>query len=309
MNHTPTTKEYFVAAILVFLGAVLVSTKAIFVKLAYQYSIDSASLLTLRMAFSFPIFLIIAIWSFNKKKNRQNPLTKKELGIIMLMGMLGYYLASLFDFMGLQYISASFERIILYLYPTIVLLMSLVFLKKKILNFQLIALGLTYLGVGMAFWENLQSNFGENIWLGTGLVFLSALFYSVYLIGGGIILPKVGTFRFNSLAMLSASFGIFIHHYLFNETDLLSFDKPVYQLSIAIAIIATIIPTFLIVEGVRVIGSNNAAIITSIGPISTIVLAYIFLEERLGWLQWTGTLFVIAGVLLIALKKKNYKEL
>lgn len=127
MNHTPTTKEYFVAAILVFLGAVLVSTKAIFVKLAYQYSIDSASLLTLRMAFSFPIFLIIAIWSFNKKKNRQNPLTKKELGIIMLMGMLGYYLASLFDFMGLQYISASFDRYNIKLYCTFLCIFRLFF--------------------------------------------------------------------------------------------------------------------------------------------------------------------------------------
>jgi drug/metabolite transporter (DMT)-like permease len=304
MNPTPTPKPYLIGSIFVLLGAVFVSTKAIFVKLAYQYSIDSVSLLTLRMAFSVPFFVLIAIWSLRKKKNRASPLTRKEWFLIILMGLFGYYFASLFDFIGLKYISASFERIILYLYPTLVLLISLIFLKKKIHNIQLIAVGLTYFGVGLAFWENLQNHIGDHVWLGTGLVFLSALFYSIYLIVGGMILPKVGTSRFNSIAMLAAAIGIFTHHFLFNQVDLLSFQLPVYYLSFAIAILATVIPTFLIVEGVKVIGANNAAIITSIGPISTIILAYIFLEERLGWLQWIGTLFVIAGVLLIALNKK-----
>lgn len=304
MNPTPTPKPYLIGSIFVLLGAIFVSTKAIFVKLAYQYSIDSVSLLTLRMAFSVPFFLLIAIWSFRKKKNRTSPLTSKEWFLIILMGLFGYYFASLFDFIGLKYISASFERIILYLYPTLVLLISLIFVNKKIHNIQLIAVGLTYFGVGLAFWENLQNHIGDHVWLGTGLVFLSALFYSIYLIVGGMILPKVGTSRFNSIAMLAAAIGIFTHHFLFNQVDLLSFQLPVYYLSFAIAILATVIPTFLIVEGVKVIGANNAAIITSIGPISTIILAYIFLEERLGWLQWIGTLFVIAGVLLIALNKK-----
>ena len=304
MNKNPTPKQYLTAAGLVFLGAVFVSSKAILVKLAYQYEIDSASLLTLRLLFSFPIFAGILIWHTSKKSTDLPKLKTKDWVRIALLGMSGYYGASLCDFIGLEYITASFERIILYLYPTIVLILSAVFLKQKITKIHIIALALTYVGVGLAFWENLQLNLGDNVILGTFFVFMSAFFYAFYLLGGGVILPKVGTIRFNSIAMMAAGLGMFTHHLLFVQTNVFSFPIPVYWLVLIMAIFATIIPTFLIVEGVRVIGSNNAAIITSIGPISTIVLAYIFLDERLGWIQWTGTLFVIAGVLLITLKKK-----
>ena len=303
MNHNPSPKQYLTAAVLVFLGAVFVSTKAILVKLAYQYDIDSASLLTLRLLFAFPFFVGILMWHSVKKSKDLPRLKPKDWFRIALLGMSGYYAASLCDFIGLEYITASFERIVLYLYPTIVLILSFVFLKQKINKNQIWALVLTYVGVGLAFWENLQMHLGDNVILGTAFVFASALFYSFYLLGSGVILPKIGTIRFNSVAMMAAGFGMFTHHFLFIQTNLFSFEMPVYYLALAMAIFATVIPTFLIVEGVRVIGPNNAAIITSIGPISTIVLAYIFLDERLGWIQWTGTLFVIAGVLLITLRK------
>jgi drug/metabolite transporter (DMT)-like permease len=305
MTESPTRRAYIIAAITVFIGAIFFSTKAIFVKLAYQYGIDSVSLLTLRMAFSFPVFLGIGFWSFRKKSNQTYQLSRKDWLWSIAMGLLGYYVASLFDFMGLQYISASFERIILYLYPTIVLLISFFLFHSKIRRIHVIALLLTYVGVGIAFYENFHTSEGDDVINGSILVFGAALAYAGYLVGSGQLLPKIGTFRYNSISMSAACFGVFFHNIGLNGFNLLEFAMPVYWICLAMALIATVIPSFMMAEGVRVIGSSNAAIIGSIGPISTIGMAYLFLGERLGWLQWVGTFFVIAGVLLITLQKRG----
>ncbi len=305
MTESPTRRAYIIAALTVFIGAILFSTKAIFVKLAYQYEIDSVSLLTLRMAFSFPVFLVIGFWSFRKKSDQVYQLSRKDWFWSISMGLLGYYVASLFDFMGLLYISASFERIILYLYPTIVLLISFFFFHSKITSLHVIALLLTYVGVGIAFYENFYNAEGNDVIKGTMLVFGAALAYAGYLVGSGQLLPKIGTFRYNSISMSAACLGVFIHNIGLHGFNLLEFAMPVYWISLAMALIATVIPSFMMAEGIRVIGSSNAAIIGSIGPISTIGLAYLFLGERLGGLQWVGTFFVIAGVLLITLQKRG----
>ncbi|MFK7775751.1 MAG: DMT family transporter [Saprospiraceae bacterium] len=305
MTESPTRRAYIIAAITVFIGAIFFSTKAIFVKLAYQYGIDSVSLLTLRMAFSFPLFLAIGFWSFRKKSNQTYQLTKNDWGWSIIMGLCGYYVASLFDFMGLQYISASFERIILYLYPTIVLLISFFFFHSRIRRVHVIALLLTYIGVGIAFYENFQTAEESEVVTGASLVFGAALAYAIYLVGSGHLLPKIGTFRYNSISMSAACLGIFIHNIGLHGFNLLEFALPIYWISLAMALVATVIPSFMMAEGIRVIGSSNAAIIGSIGPISTIGMAYLFLGERLGWLQWVGTFFVIVGVLLITMQKRR----
>jgi drug/metabolite transporter (DMT)-like permease len=305
MKESPSRRAYIIAAMTVLLGAIFFSTKAIFVKLAYQYNIDSVSLLTLRMAFSFPLFLAIGFWAFRKQSNQTYQLSRSDWWSSIAMGLCGYYVASLFDFLGLQYISASFERIILYLYPTLVLLISVFFFHSKINKLHVIALLLTYVGVGIAFYENLQTIEGHNITKGTILVFCAALTYAIYIVGSGQLLPKIGTFRYNSISMSAACLGVFIHNIGLNGFNLLEFSMPIYWISLAMALIATVIPSFLMAEGIRVIGSSNAAIIGSVGPISTIGMAYLFLGERLGWLQWVGTFFVIAGILLITLQKRG----
>lgn len=307
MTESPTRRAYIIAAATVFVGAIFFSSKAIFVKLAYQYEIDSVSLLTLRMAFAFPLFLAIGFWSFRKKSNQSYQLTRKDWLWTTAMGLCGYYVASLFDFMGLQYVSASFERIILYLYPTLVLLFSFFLFQSKIKSIHVIALLLTYVGVGIAFYENLQTSEGGDTIKGTILVFCAAITYAGYLVGSGRLLPKIGTFRYNSISMSAACLGIFIHNIGLHGFNLLEFAMPVYWICLAMALIATVIPSFMMAEGIRVIGSSNAAIIGSIGPISTIGMAYLFLGERLGWLQWVGTFFVIAGVLLITLQKRGVR--
>lgn len=307
MQHPPegpSRRAYLLAAALVFTGAVFFSTKAVLVKLAYRYEVDSISLLALRMLFALPFFLVIA-WRGGIRKNRSYPRpSRQEWGYIALYGIAGYYLASLFDFIGLNYVSASLERLILFLYPTLVLILSSLFLRHRIRRIQYLALSLTYVGIAIAFAENAQSQSGPALWYGAGLIFLAALTYAGYLIGSGNLLPRLGTWQYTSLAMTAAALAILLHHGLTLHWRLFHFSLPVYGLSFLMACISTVLPSFLISEGIRVIGAGNAAIIGSVGPISTIILARLFLDEQLGPWQWAGTVIVISGVLLLSLYRR-----
>ena len=298
MNYT----SIFGAA-LVFAGAVLFSAKAIFVKLAYQHAIDPVSLLTLRMLISLPFFLIIGY--FTGKKTETIALQQKEWVYLILLGMVGYYLASLFDFQGLQYITAGLERLILFVYPTIVVVISAFLYKKPIKKIQYFALLTTYIGIFIAFAFDVDLHTQPNIGLGAFLIFLSALAYAIYLIGSGKMIPKVGTIRFTAYAMSFSALAIIIHSYFFNGLDIWNFSTEVYIICTLMAVFSTIIPSFLISGGIKMIGSDNASIVGSVGPVSTIILAYIFLNETISVSQIIGTGFVLAGVLIISLKKDS----
>lgn len=308
LSPLPFRQTTFFAALLVFVGAVCFSTKAVFVKLAYQYDVDSISLLALRMAFSLPIFLSIAWWSNRDQKNNYQ-MQPKDWFYTLVLGAMGYYLASLLDFLGLQYVTAGMERLVLFTYPTLVVIISAIFLKQKIFKIHYIALSLTYIGIGIAFFEHLNADphsifdTDNHFMYGAMLVFAAALAYAIYLVGSGSILPRLGTVRYNSLSMSAAGVAVLIHHAIVNQLALFDFVPEVYYYGIAMALISTVIPSFMIAEGIRIIGATNASIIGSVGPISTIILAYIFLGERLGWWQWGGTMLVIVGVLLISLQK------
>jgi len=296
--------SYFLGAGLALLGSICFSAKAVLVKLAYQYDIDTVSLVALRMSFSLPFFMVIA-WFSNRKKTERFELKRKDWQLIILFGISGFYVASLFDFFGLQYITASLERVILFTYPTLVLLISALFLKRKIKKIEVLALLLTYFGIAIALYENFKLPEGDKIWLGCLLVFGAALTYSIYVIGSGQMLKKMGTLQYNSLAMMAACSAIIIHHAVVYDLALFHFDSQVYFLAFLMGLVSTVMASFLVTGGIRLIGASDAAIISSIGPISTIVLAYIFLGERLSWLQWIGTLIVIGGVLMITLNKQG----
>lgn len=292
-------------ALLVLTGAILFSTKAILVKLAYRHPIDSVSLLALRMMFSLPFFFLAAYFSKKQKKYAANKLTAKEHLLIIALGVAGYYLASLFDFLGLQYVTASLERLILFTYPTLVLIIGAIFLKYTIYKIQVLALLFTYAGIGVAFSGGLANAASEHYLLGGALVFGGAFSYAIFLVGSGYLLPKLGTLAFTSRAMAISAIAVLIHHGISHQWALFHFPASVYKLAALMAIIATVIPSFLISEGIRTIGSANASIIGSIGPISTIVLAYIFLGERLNGIQWLGTILVILGVLTIMIQNNR----
>ncbi len=291
-----------IAALSMFFGAVLFSAKAVLVKLAYQYDVDSTALLALRMLLALPFYIGVLLWAFPRKKPKIS--FSDWLGM-MFFGIAGYYLASLFDFMGLQYIDASLERIILFAYPTIVVIISFLFFKPPIKSHQVIALFITYLGIGITFSEQLFKEDSTNFYLGAGLIFLAAITYAIYLVGSGRYLPKFGTWILTSIAMIFAASAIILHNTWVNQLQLWHFHPNVYFYAFLMAFISTVLPTFLVSEAIRMIGASNAAIIGSVGPISTIVMAYFFLGEGLSWLQLFGTVIVIGGVLMITLNQKK----
>ncbi len=294
-----------VAAALVFLGAVCFSAKAVIIKIAYTYGIDSVSLLSLRMVFSLPFFLAIAAYTgFGPAGAYARP-SLRDYVQIALVGMLGYYLASLLDFLGLQYISASMERLILFVYPTLVVLLTAWWFRRPVPLRQRIALVVTYLGIGIALAGNVRVEAGPAFFLGAGFIFLSAFTFAIYLIASGELLPRIGTWRFTALAMTAASVAVLTHQGITHGFDLFGFPMPVYGLAVAMAILSTVLPSFMISEGIRRIGASQAAIIGSVGPISTIVLAMIFLNERLDAFQWMGTALVIGGVVFVSAQRRR----
>ena len=287
------------------MGTILFSTKAIWVKLCFKTTtIDASSLLMLRMLFSLP-FYAAAMWYYFSHQQ-----LKKAKGstyfIACLVGILGYYMSSLFDFIGLQYVSASIERIILFIYPTLAVLLNLLIFKVAISTKQWIAIFITYLGIGLAYWGELnQIPDTKTFFFGTWMILLCAVTFAFYLVGSGKMIPKIGAPQFTSLSMLAASVGIFIHYLVTHQQGIAAIvDMPIIHSSsigyvIALALIATVIPSFLISGGMKRIGSNDLAIISSIGPVSTLLQARLVLNEPFSWEQVLGTLFVIAGVLLV----------
>ncbi|KAA5823487.1 DMT family transporter [Algibacter amylolyticus] len=297
-----TSKQFWYGIGLGVLGIVLFSSKAVMVKLAYNYKVDSISILLLRMLFSFPFYLVIAYWHRNQKV-KANPNQKDYLWLVFF-GFVGYYLASYFDFVGLTYIKASLERIILFLYPTIVLLLNKLFLKQPISKIQGLAIGLTYLGIVIAF-SNEVSITGIDTYLGGFYILLSAITYASYLVGSGWLIPKFGVIKFTAYAMLVSCVCVFIHYGFIRELNLLGFSWQVYVLGALIAVFATVIPSFLVSASIKMISSSNFAIVAGVGPISTIILAGVFLNEVLTWVQLFGALVVIIGILLVSLNKTS----
>lgn len=295
-----TEKPYF-AFMLAIIGVIFFSSKAVIIKIAYQYPVDAVSLLFLRLLFALPVYIIIIFIAISK--SGYNHINKIEFGKLIFLGFIGYYLASYLDFLGLKYISASLERIVLFAYPTLVLILSAIFLKKKVTGIQKLAVGITYAGLILAFYQNAYAG-GDNLILGAVLVFISAFCYAIYLIGSGNLIPKFGTWLFTSIAMTVATICSIIHFTSKYGTDLFQFPTEVYLLALIMSVISTLIPSFLISEAIRIIGSSNVAIIGSFGPVSTIILAVIFLGETLSKFQISGTIVVIFGVLFLTLWSK-----
>ena len=282
------------------LAVILFSSKAVMVKLAYNYKVDTISILLLRMLFSFPFYVVIAC--INHKKNKHTTLQKKDYYWVVFFGVIGYYLASYFDFVGLTYIKASLERIILFIYPTIVIILNKIFLKHAISKVQLTAILLTYLGVVFTFLDELAWS-GTETYLGIFFVVLSAITYAAYLVGSGWLIPKFGTVKFTAYAMIVSCLCVFIHYGLTSHVNLFSFTWQVYVLGFLIAVFATVIPSFLVSISIKKISSSNFAIVAGVGPISTIILAAVFLQETLTLLQFFGALVVISGIMYMSLNK------
>ncbi|MBI3529851.1 MAG: DMT family transporter [Betaproteobacteria bacterium] len=292
----------FLGTACVFLAAMGFSAKAIVIKLAYVYPVDATTLLTLRMLFSAPFFVLMALWS--GRESVALPLTRRQWISILVLGFIGYYLASYLDFLGLQYVTAGLERLILFLYPTIVVLLSAWWLKKPIRLHHIIALALSYGGIALVFTENLGfGTHAHEIAIGGALVFASGVVYSFYLIGAGETVGKIGAMRFTAYAMLVACVVCVFQFLLTHQMQALKLPAQVYLLTLTMAIVSTVIPAWLMSEGIRLTDANHAAMVGSIGPVATIFLGYWFLDEPITLVQMLGAALVLAGVTLVSVKR------
>jgi drug/metabolite transporter (DMT)-like permease len=298
------TKRFWFGVFLGVLGIVLFSSKAVMVKLAYNYNVDAITMLLLRMLFSFPFYVVIAY--LYRNRNQEITTTKKDYAWVIFFGLVGYYLASFFDFVGLTYIKASLERIILFVYPTIVILLNRLFFKQPITKIQTLAIFLSYLGIVIAFSDEVDIS-GNNVYLGGFFVLLSAITYASYLVGSGWLIPKFGVVKFTAYAMLVSCFCVFIHFSLIGKSDLFNLPWQVYGLGGLIAVFATVIPSFLVSASIKIISSSNFAIVAGVGPISTIILASFFLNESLTLFQFFGALLVIIGIVITSLRQAKKK--
>lgn len=294
---------YWIGALMVLVSAFCFALKGIFIKMAYQYGIDSISLLTLRMVFSAPVYVVVAgYWAF---QNPNAKFTPQQWGWVIGLGIVGYYVSSFFNFLGFQYITAGLERVLLFTYPTFVLIINALLRHKAITRLQLGALALTYTGILIAFFENFNSTEHQNLPLGSFWVILSGLTYAFYLVGTDSVLGQVNVQKFTSFAMLSATVVTVGHCFWTNGLQIWHYPADVYWITIGMAIFSTAIPTFLLAAGLKRVGASNTSILNSIGPIFTIMLATTVLGENISLLQIFGTLLVLFGVFLIGWKGRK----
>jgi drug/metabolite transporter (DMT)-like permease len=297
-------RQRLMGCALVLLGAAGFSTKAILIKLAYAADgqLDAITLLALRMLFALPMFLIAAVW--HQKKSAAPALDKKQWGIVIILGLMGYYIASYLDFLGLQTISAGLERLIIFSYPTFVVLFSALYYRRALTTSVMIALGLSYIGILLVFIESLSLT-STNIVLGSAFVFSSALIFSVFVMGSGVMVHRIGSVRFTAYTMTVASIATLthfaFHHDLVRTVSTIPLD--VYVLSLIMAIFATVLPSFLMNNGIKKVGASSAAILSSVGPIITLALANSLLQETITNTQLLGIFFVLAGGLVVGRMK------
>lgn len=299
MSQNESSEKYFstalVGTLMIFLSAVGFSAKAVIIKLAYQLDVDPITLLSLRMAFSLPFFVMMAVYGEMCAKER---ISGRDALNLMVLGLIGYYLSSLMDFEGLQYVSAGLERLILFLYPTFVVLLSAAFLGRKITKRDAIALVMSYVGVALAVSHDIASR-GNNTLFGSLVIFGCAVSWAVYLVGADKMMNRIGAVRFTGYAMVASTVAVLIHYGATRGEVILRQSSEVYKLSLVMAILSTVLPVLLLSGGLRRIGASKTAMISSVGPVFTIFLAYIFLGEKISALQLAGTAMIIGGVLSV----------
>ena len=291
-----TARRHFLTGLaLAVTGSVLFSAKAIVVKLAYRHGVDAATLIALRMVFSVPFFAAAFFWS----SRGANPLTRGDHIRLLAIGLLGYYAASYLDFLGLQFITAALVRLILYLNPTIVLLMSALFLGKRFNRRDVAALALAYGGILLVFVHDVRLE-GEGVPLGAMLVFVSAVCYAAYLVMSGELVSRIGAIRLTSYAMCVSTVAVFLQFLVLNPLSALQQPAPVYWLSLINGLLCTVLPVFATMLAVERIGAGRASMAAMVGPVATIALAYLFLGETISGWQVAGTALVLAGVYVLS---------
>jgi drug/metabolite transporter (DMT)-like permease len=299
-------RHYLYGILMAGVGSMLFSGKAVLIKLAFGYGANSETLLALRMLMSLPMFWAIYWWESRRKI--MSPLSWPDKFKLIGLGFFGYFLSSYLDFLGLQYISVGLERIVLYLTPTIVLLISYFVLHKTISRLQWYALVVGYLGVFIVFIQDASST-GISAWLGMILVFASACSYATYMISSGEMVQRIGSVRLVVFASTASAVFSLIQSSFYNPSAIFEQAQEVYWLSLLNAGLCTVIPMLLIMVAINRIGSPLVAQAGILGPVSTIFMGYFILSEPITWVQVSGMSLVIAAMWLLVRKDDSRKKL
>ncbi len=279
-------------------GAILFSTKAIVAKLLYRHQLDAVTVLAFRMLFSLPVFAAVALW----KMRTEAPLSSRDRWRLIGLGLVGYYLSSFLDFLGLQFISVGLERLILFLTPTFVLLITSTVLKRHISKIEWLAMATSYCGIVLVFAHDLRGS-GSSAAIGAALVLGSALSYALYLLGSGEMVKRLGSMRLVAYAMCVSSAACIGQFFALRPAAMLIQPAEVYWLSLANGIFCTILPVYMTMAAVQRIGAPAASQAGMIGPVSTLFLGALILDEPITVVQLAGTVLVIAGIYMLSTKK------
>ncbi|MGC1174161.1 MAG: DMT family transporter [Polaromonas sp.] len=289
------SKSIAAGLLLATLGAIAFSGKAIIVKLAYRYGVDAVTLIMYRMLFALPIFAVMAWWASRGKA----ALTRKDWLGVLWLGFTGYYLASFLDFAGLAYITASLERLILYLNPTLVLLLGLVLYRRRISARQIIGMAISYSGVVLVFGHEITLLGPEAAW-GALLVFLSAVSYALYLVYSGEMVKRLGALRLVGLATTVACLCCILQFLLLRPLGAAAVAPEVIWLSVLNATLCTAAPVLMVMMAIERIGAGLAAQTGMVGPMSTILMGVLILGEPFTAWVAAGTVLVIAGIFVFS---------
>ena len=297
-----TRRTAYVGVALALIASVGFAGKPIVIKLSYAYGVDVMTLLALRMLFALPLFLAMAIWAGRAPTS----LSAREWGSVVGLGFIGYYVGSYLDLAGLQYISASLGRLILYLYPTVVLVLSALILGQRITRRHLASLALSYAGIALVFRSELalEAPTGRML-LGAALVFGSAVTYAVYLIAGTRMIRKLGSMRFTAYASLAATAFVLATFFGTHGASRLVVPPEVYGLTAVLAVFSTVLPLWLFAEALHRLGASQVSLIACIGPVATIALAHFLLAEPVTAVQLAGAALVLGGIFIISVKPQS----
>lgn len=293
-------------ALYVILGTILFSLKSVLAKLVYLEGLDSLQTLSLRFLFALPFYIFILFRSFRNEPREHFQIHTffKTYKMILLLGFMGYCLASIYDFWGLEYVSAGFGRIVLFSYPSLVVLYAFLLFGQKPTLVEIISLILTYLGI----FVSLAGEFklvGVQSLVGALLIFVSALTYAYYMVGSTKEIRTHGVQKFTAIALTSSCLLVlFLESFRNSPKEFFQYSSKVYLFGMVLGIFSTVLPSILVSEGIQKIGSSRASIIASIGPISTLFFGAWFLEEVIGSEQILGTILVIIGVWIVSKKNK-----
>jgi drug/metabolite transporter (DMT)-like permease len=292
-------------------GSILFSARSILIKLAYEYHVDPVTFLTLRMVFALPFFIAAAVWTqrggANHATGAKKPrLARRDFAAIIGLGLMGYYFASYIDFVALQHISAALARLIMFLNPTITLIILALFYARRIVGREVAAMLVCYAGIALCLLHDVQAGrgAGETV-LGSLLSFGSAFCYALYLIFSNKLIARIGSLAFTAYAMTVSSVAVIIHFLIANSLAALNLPWQVYAYGAGMAVFCTVLPVFMVSEANRRIGPAHVGILSSTGPVATLVMGMLILGETISISQVAGMVLVLVGVWFISQKPKT----